>query len=824
MFSLIKFHAFHFCLSATTASLAGFTGTLRLARTASDLELLLAAPPTDGEPIALLLDARLATAASLRAIRAASSSPSSSSSSSASSSASAPSATAGWVAGVAILAAADCDPRDRRACTAPTSDDARSPLAAFAPNAAAASFVWNPAGAEPAAADSISTSGGSNTNTSSDGLIADAFRFGLVRLGAADSARLLALAAANEASVAAGDYAARALEFQYRMGAQADAVDCLARATCLPLGGFSVWSVLAAPPNASAPLPLVPSPSAPADTRPIVAAVAALDALSLFHAAVPRVTEWPAAPAPVSAASSSSGSTSSSSSSSSSSSTLYDELGAVTPASDAVVSGLVTLLAAAHALGAAVRAHSLDLAALPRRIAFFAFAGEAFGLLGSRSLLADITGGGFRCEVPISAEHPERGCARPYVQDLAFQRVLVAGASNNTGSASGSGSSSASASGSVFAAVLELRQVGWFNASVTFAGGNATNSTLYAHTQPQQRASHAVDEALGAVNRAAASLASFVPPPPSHGGGGGNGTNGTAGGGSSGSGSGPRSSVKVLPASADTPSVPPGSAWAFLAANASTPVVTLADHAREYANAYFHSDADTGALSVPHLCNAASLAARALLLMAGGGDAANATVNALFADCTVVDALVACLLRGEKSACERIATVGSSATDVAQRSTFYTSVFFHKQQRYIGSLSRFVHAALAAFTATRLGDVGGCDSDAECATSLGFVCGGRNQCALSETHFHQAVDPALRFDYDAFLWRPANASASGGGSAGSALWTESNWAEDVGVRAFTRETPTLPWTLLLFGATVSMLTATATFFGQRYCRRHLKMA
>jgi hypothetical protein len=472
------------------------------------------------------------------------------------------------------------------------------------------------------------------------------------------------------------------------------------------------------------------------------------------------------------------------------------------------VSGLVTLLAAAHALGAAVRAQTLDLAALPRRIAFFAFAGEAFGLLGSRSLLADINGG-FRCDVPINAERPEFGCARPYVQDLAFQRVLVAGANRTSGSGNGSGSGS----GNVFAAVLELRQVGWFNASVTFDGGNATNSTLYAHTQPQQRASHAVDAALGAVNRAAATLASFVPP--SHGSG--NGTNGTAGGGS---GSASRSSVRVLPASADTPSVPPGSAWAFLGANASTPVVTLADHAREYANAYFHSDADTGALSVPHLCNAASLAARALLLMAGGSDAANATAASLFADCTVVDALVACLLRGEKDACERIATVGAGAGDVAQRSTFYTSIFFHKRQRFIGGLSQFVHAALAAFTATRLGDVGGCASDAECATSLGFVCAGRNQCARSETHFHQAVDPALRFDYDAFVWRLANASAG----VGSPLWTESNWAEDVGVRVFTRETPTLPWTLLLFGATVSMLTATATFFGQRYCRRHLKMA
>ena len=108
--------------------------------------------------------------------------------------------------------------------------------------------------------------------------------------------------------------------------------------------------------------------------------------------------------------------------------------------------------------------------------------------------------------------------------------------------------------------------------------------------------------------------------------------------------------MRVLPAASDTPSVPPGSAWAFLAVNASTPIVTLADHARKYANVYFHSDADTGALDEQHLCTVASLAARTLVLQAGGVDTATlgptaVNMSAIAANCTLVSHLVACLLR-----------------------------------------------------------------------------------------------------------------------------------------------------------------------------------
>jgi hypothetical protein len=223
---------------------------------------------------------------------------------------------------------------------------------------------------------------------------------------------------------------------------------------------------------------------------------------------------------------------------------------------------------------------------------------------------------------------------------------------------------------------------------------------------------------------------------------------------------------------------------------------------------YFHSDADTIEQSVPHLCNVATLSARSLLLMAGL-DAAQANMTRVAANCSVVEQLVACLLRGER--CQLTSTFGAS--DISSRPTYYTSVFLPKARRFIGGLSQFIQSTFAAFTTAKIG--GSCSTDSDCPAS--FQCAGVGQCVWSTTHYHAAVEPSMQFDMKNFVWR-VNTSSS------AAAWTESNWADDIGARLYVRESSVAAWTMLVGGALATLLVAVVVRSAQLYCRRHLKMA
>jgi nicastrin len=461
----------------------GLVGVVRAARSMSQLQALLNEADDSSDMIALVMDAEIAGTVAFRAAQTLKS----------------------RLAGIAIAA------RPASASFASTVD-ALTPLSLYAPSLAASKFAWNTAANSTAA------------------LLSDNYRFAMLQLSQSDTARAWRAAAENEAAIAAGSFAPHAMEFQYRMGARQNSTACLAEGSCMPLGGWSVWSELSSY-NASQPLL-----SAAADTRPLVAGVASMDALSLFHAPVPRTSSWTADQMPTPA-----------------SGTrccwlfllefgLHFDLSA-----DSVVSSLVSLLAAAEALGRSARNQLWNPAALPRRIGLFAFNAEAVGLLGSRNLLRDLSS--FQCQSYIDPAAPEKGCAIPFQSDLAFTRLC-----------------SAVTSGNCFASVLELRQVGWPSSYVTYNASNdlVTNSTLFAHTQPEQRANGIANAPLAAVQTAAATLSDYSPPGSSTW----------------------RSHVRVQRAAADAPSVPPGSSWAFLGANATTPVLVLADHRREYVNQF----------------------------------------------------------------------------------------------------------------------------------------------------------------------------------------------------------------------------------------------
>ena len=104
-------------------------------------------------------------------------------------------------------------------------------------------------------------------------------------------------------------------------------------------------------------------------------------------------------------------------------------------------------------------------------------------MLGSRTFLHDISGA-FVCDENIDPFFPIKGCAAPFRPDLSFTRLcarptLVNGTLHTPPAC--------------FASVLEMRQVGWPSSrrrynTTTDGATSVTNSTLYAHTQPEQRA------------------------------------------------------------------------------------------------------------------------------------------------------------------------------------------------------------------------------------------------------------------------------------------------------------------------------------------------
>lgn len=187
------------------------------------------------------------------------------------------------------------------------------------------------------------------------------------------------------------------------------------------------------------------------------------------------------------------------------------------------------------------------------------------------------------------------------------------------------------------------------------------------------------------------------------------------------------------------------------------------------------------------------------------------------ADCNVVAGLLACLTDGVS--CNAL-TYGNFGYTLTGPPTYYSSVFMLLAPKYVVGLSRYVYMALGAFTAySPPSATGVCTVSAECGQ--GYICAGHGQCVRASVHYHDAVDVDLAFDYTAFVWRrAANARAD----SPALLWTESNWAADIGTRIYRQEAPGMAWVLLAWGLVLSMGTALGTHYARQFCRKHLKLA
>lgn len=168
-------------------------------------------------------------------------------------------------------------------------------------------------------------------NPNGSGIMWKAYKFPIFLLSENSTLILLEAAMKNEKSKKSytSDVAEFGLVMQTTKSGTHDSESCLIEETCLPLGGYSVWSAL--PPI---------NPSTSQKSKPVILTVTSMDSASFFR---------------------------------------DKSLGADSP-----ISGLIALLAAVDALSHLNGLH------LNKQLVFVVFTGEAWGFLGSRRFLHEL--------------------------------------------------------------------------------------------------------------------------------------------------------------------------------------------------------------------------------------------------------------------------------------------------------------------------------------------------------------------------------------------------------------------------------------------------
>ena len=162
---------------------------------------------------------------------------------------------------------------------------------------------------------------------------------------------------AQSVSEAAGDNIVA--EFNYYMGPdKMNSAECLAwkdvatgqwNPKCLPIGGTSVWATPGSPPSYGN------SDDSNANNRPVVVLAAGMDSTSMFHD--------------------------------------------ISPGANTAASNILTVVMAARLIGKYVSDSTLD--SLPNRIVLALFEAEQYGFVGSRSFFKDVAYPGFECKSSI---------------------------------------------------------------------------------------------------------------------------------------------------------------------------------------------------------------------------------------------------------------------------------------------------------------------------------------------------------------------------------------------------------------------------------------
>jgi len=266
--------------------------------------------------------------------------------------------------------------------------------------------------------------------------------------------------------------------------------------------------------------------------------------------------------------------------------------------------------------------------------------------------------------------------------------------------------------------------------------------------------------------------------------------------------------ITVKTGATDTPGVPPSSAQSFLRKRPSIPTVVLADHYREYSNVYYHSIYDLGPTSLTvisnilnTICEVSTLTAQFLYQSAGGN---NQTEQAsLKADCNLVASLWNCLTIDFTCDLVQKYLGPMPRKTLPDPVTHYTSVYQLMKRIYMSDMPKFYYSFLYD----------------QANQSLAFAPKELVDDNRWGAQYHDAVDPALVFDYAAGQWKWNLTDLQANPAP---IWAESNWAENIGSRIYVKENPKVEVFMLLSGIGVILITAVLTVYSRRLCNRRFK--
>eukprot|EP00457_Paulinella_chromatophora_P003187 gb/GEZN01003193.1/.p1 GENE.gb/GEZN01003193.1/~~gb/GEZN01003193.1/.p1 ORF type:complete len:665 (+),score=84.46 gb/GEZN01003193.1/:94-2088(+) len=240
--------------------------------------------------------------------------------------------------------------------------------------------------------------------------------------------------------------------------------------------------------------------------------------------------------------------------------------------------------------------------------------------------------------------------------------------------------------------------------------------------------------------------------------------------------------------------LPPSSSQAFVKERNDMPAIVLTDHAQAYSNKYYQSELDKiNNQQVLNLCNVATLTARVLYKSAGGVDNSN-NINA---NCTLLAEMFNCWTND--FACDLFQGFVPNAKYVVKQtggSTLYSSVYQLQQRKYMRLRTELLYRFLK-FPTNNATDPRGK--------------------YLATSSYHDAVDPALVFDYTTSMWTWPNLT-----NFETMLYTESSWSS-LGASSYQTQDPVTATWMLIAGAVVTGITVVVTLMGKRYCYRHLKL-
>jgi len=251
----------------------------------------------------------------------------------------------------------------------------------------------------------------------------------------------------------------------------------------------------------------------------------------------------------------------------------------------------------------------------------------------------------------------------------------------------------------------------------------------------------------------------------------------------------------------------------FLQANPNLPGVVITDYETQYRNPYYHTHFDDGShpiVNQSQVCDAATLVARSLYVLATGESATSPEVAAITADCGEVAELLYCLTTGFK-AC-KLSNQILPHYDLPERASYYPSVFAYSIEQQLVILPvKFVFDYLTNITAASRGK--SCAQQSDCNTGEGEQCS-IGVCMKASTYYHDAVSPGIDWDYKNNKWIVVDKSQP--------LWTESNW-DSTTVQLFQQDSPTHEGLFLAFGIVLFLGSFAVVFFVKRYFLRNYKL-